>query len=634
MSGILRFPFLFAALVGVAFAQDGASGWVVIPVNEYGALHTKAFPVNREPEPAPVEATLSRVDYDLRVNGTLASGRANLTVDVLKEGWVRVPIPAGLLVREARLNGNLASLVPSGAGGNQLSAMLSKRGRSVLLLDVALPVVATATDERISLPGSSSGVTRASLTLPRQGIDIKVTGGLLAERTEPAGQTHCLAYGRGNEALVFGWHRKLDEHRAEQPLRMRATLTELLGLGEDSTSIYAEVKADVVQGAARQVRVQLPDKLTVNQVLGTTVADWEAKPGELAVTFLDPVEQSASFVLTAETRLPRDGPITIPILGVPDAERLSGGVAVEVIGAGEVTNIRPQGLEKADASELGPVVAGRESPSLTAFRFLPGADKTAKSLNVQVARYEQQAVLTANVEEARYRVLMTREGKTLVEARYAVRNNQRNFLKVTLPTGAVVWSASVGDRPVRPGQTPDGSLLLPLPKAREGEEAPASVVELIYFSPGARWEDKSRAALALPALDLPVSHTGLTLFYPPLFRVTAEPGAFRVQPFEAPSSPVLNNAVAAPRNAAVTQQAALTDVFQQFNRNAAQSGTQALVDKFRARSEARKPSGSLPIRVPFPEAGPSLYLTSELTGEDQRPTVALTYQSERKRGGK
>ena len=70
-----------------------------------------------------------------------------------------------------------------------------------------------------------------------------------------------------------------------------------------------------------------------------------------------------------------------------------------------------------------------------------GDAKALRSLSVDVARYAQQAVLMANVEEARYRVLLSKEGKTLVQALYAIRNNQRNFLKVTLPAGAAIWSA-------------------------------------------------------------------------------------------------------------------------------------------------------------------------------------------------
>src|SRR5215472_1782736 len=74
-------------------AQDSSRspGWVVLPVDEYRSLHDRAYPLEHEPEPPPVDATLTRVDYDLRVNGDLASGRAVLTIDVLKDGWVRVP---------------------------------------------------------------------------------------------------------------------------------------------------------------------------------------------------------------------------------------------------------------------------------------------------------------------------------------------------------------------------------------------------------------------------------------------------------------------------------------------------------------------------------------------------------------
>src|ERR1035438_1679219 len=106
----------------------------------------------------------------------------------------------------------------------------------------------------------------------------------------------------------------------------------------------------------------------------------------------------------------------------------------------------------------------------------------------------------ANIEEARYPGLMSDAGKELVQARYAVRNNQRNFVKVTLPAGAVVWSVSLAGRPVRPGQSPDGSLLLPLEKSRSGDDAPAFAVEILYLAKATAWNDKGQATVTLPAL--------------------------------------------------------------------------------------------------------------------------------------
>lgn len=200
---------LLACIMASAFAQTPAPqlsadlshspGWVVISVDDYQTLRAHAFPTDRPPDPPPVDATLTRVDYDLRIAGDLATGRASLTVDVLKDGWVRVPIPSGLLVREARLDGKLVSLVSSsGKGASQMSAMLGHTGRAVLLLDIALPVNASAGEERISLPSTSSGITRASVQLPRRGVAVALSGGLLTEDSETGSESKWLAYARGN----------------------------------------------------------------------------------------------------------------------------------------------------------------------------------------------------------------------------------------------------------------------------------------------------------------------------------------------------------------------------------------------------------------------------------------------------
>src|SRR5579872_6080806 len=140
----LRSTCVLLLLAGTCLAQ----GWVVIPIDEYGALRVRAYPAAREPEGPPLEATLTRVDYDLRVAGALASGRASLTVDVLKDGWVRVPIPPGLLVREARLGNERVALVATPGRPGQQSAVIGHKGRSVLLLDVAFPVTAAGIEEK------------------------------------------------------------------------------------------------------------------------------------------------------------------------------------------------------------------------------------------------------------------------------------------------------------------------------------------------------------------------------------------------------------------------------------------------------------------------------------------------------
>ncbi len=612
-------------------------GWVVISVDNYRDLRARAFPTEHEPAPPSIDATLTRVDYDLRINRDIATGRADLTVDVLKDGWVTVPIPAGLLVREARLDGKLLPLSfgTSGKSGAQVSALLSHPGRAVLMLTVALPVASATGDESISLPATQSGVTRATVQLPRPEVDVRVTGGLLTEKSEQNRESKWLAYGNGTQPLTFTWRRKTEDHHSTQPLRQRGSLTELVSLGEDSTAIVAEIAVVVTQGAARETKVHLPEKITINQVSGASVADWEMQGGDLSVTFLEPVEQNTRFVVSGETHLAREGQLDVPLFRLLNTERETGGVAVEVLGAGEIKDLKSQGLEEADATDLGDMVASRQSPSLAAFRFRNG-DPAARSLTVNVARYTQQAVLLANVEEARYRVLLSHDGKNLVQARYAVRNNQRNFIKIALPQGAAVWSAALAGKPVRPGQTSDGNLLLPLEKTHGGDEAPEFIVEVVYFSRGTKWDDKGKFPLALPALDLPVSRTGLLVYYPPRFKVSAEPGIFRTETYENPSSAAFNTEVSGVVAGGIGSGMGAGQSLQQnqidLNVPANNKDARDLADKFFAKSQGARAKGILPIRVSFPAFGPSLFLVAELTSANQVPTPVLNYQQEKKGG--
>jgi hypothetical protein len=611
-----------------AQAPVASDGWVVLPVDDYRALRLAAFPADVTPPPPPVDATLTRVDYELKIDGDLASGEARLTVDVIKDGWVKVAIPAGLIVREARLDGKQVSLVAqqeTDSRGTYL--LLSHTGRSLFSLQVVAPVSSVAGTDILKLPVGSSAVSRASITLPRQGVDVHITGGLLLEKNETTNESRWVAGGNGNDSLIFAWKRRLDDQRSTQPLRLRAGVTQLVGLGEDTTQMSADIQVDVLQGIARDVHVQLPEQFTVNQVAGATVADWEASGRDLTVIFIDPIAQSARFTVSGEIKLPRDGHVDVPLIRLPTAERETGGLAVEVLGAGEMKDQQATGMAEAEAAELGQMISSRQSPSLIAFRLQPAEGTSTRSLSLQVARYTPQAVLAANVEEARYTVLTTQDGKMLVQSRFAVRNNQRSFLKVNLPSTGVLWSVSVGGRPLRPGHAADGSLLLPLEKTRGGDEAPAFVVEVTYIDHGESWGDKGRGKLTLLTLDLPISKSSVLLHYSPEFKLTPATGSFRVAPYQAAESAVLQPAY---KPEAIPPEGAAAPADAGAEKDAEE--TQALVSHLKERAPGSGPARNLPIRVAFPHFGPSVYLVSELTSESQTPVLEFDFLRDKKRG--
>jgi hypothetical protein len=106
------------------------------------------------------------------------------------------------------------------------------------------------------------------------------------------------------------------------------------------------------------------------------------------------------------------------------------------------------------------------------------------------------------------------------------------------------------------------------------------------------------------------------LHYSPRFRLTPEPGSFRPETDAGPFAGVLRADAVHDPHAALEQEAA--DAL----------AKDALVSEFRKNAAGRLVTGPAPLRVPFPEFGPTVFLMSELTAELVAPTLEFTYKRE------
>jgi hypothetical protein len=167
---------------------------------------------------------------------------------------------------------------------------------------------------------------------------------------------------------------------------------------------------------------------------------------------------------------------------------------------------------------------------------------------------------------------------------------------------------------------------LPLEKTRTGDESPAFVVEISYFDRSSVWTDKMHARLALAAVDLPISKSRLLFYHPPLFRPASSgviSGSFRVATYEPPESSSLRS---------TTTTTNPTESYESEGNESPE--TKLLLSRLRDSKSATKPARTLPVRVNFPHFGPSIFLVSELTSENQTPFLEMDFQRDKKRGGR
>src|SRR5207245_9610613 len=162
-------------------------------------------------------------------------------------------------------------------------------------------------------------------------------------------------------------------------------------------------------------------------------------------------------------------------------------------------------LIRADVQEL-PDWAGRADEStVLVYRYL----RPGYKLSLAAQRFAHAEVLQALVDNARLTTVVADDGQMMTELALSVRNNGRQFLEVTLPKGAQVWSAFVAGQAVRPSLR-DGKLVLPIERADDS----AISVELIYVSAETFPRTRGTVALASPAFDVPVKNARWELYLP------------------------------------------------------------------------------------------------------------------------
>jgi hypothetical protein len=670
----MRIRILCAAVLAAAHAATASAqpapvplpagdGWVALTIADYLKLREQAHPRPLAPPAPPARATVSDTAYDLTAGEGLATGTAELAIDVLDDGWVEIPLPASLFVRAARLGGRTLAITDGpgaadggrGPGGRRI--LLSTRGRSLVSLDVAVPIGETAGNEHIQLPPAAGGLVRVALTVRRGDVAVVASGGTIVERHTDAGAHRVTAHASFGQGLGLSWSRTREATGASLPARLRGRLQHVVGLGEETALVTARITLDVLRGGASAFTLRVPAGLVVNQVQGAHVADWDVQGTALTITLLDRIDRQTAVVVSGEFRPPASGRIEVPLLHLADAERENGAVAVEVLGAGEVTKHEARGLDPTDPGDLGDLLSGRLSPAIVAFRYRGDRPDAERALALTLTRYAPQEVLLAAVDEARYRALVSEDGKALVEGRFAVRNNQRSFLALALPGGAALWSVAVDGRPVRPGTGPKGAVLVPLPKRRGGSDAARVIVGLMYADTAAAWGPSGDWRLTLPAIDLPVQQMGLTVKHSPRYRLTPVPSDFHAQAIEPPLSEALTldaerDAVFAGRELKDLDAAANADSPRAVPRpppappGTAVAGQPAevagprprggedddgqslggLVERFQREARGVRSVGTLPVLVAFPDSGPGLYLAAALTAEGAAPTAAFSFK--------
>jgi hypothetical protein len=535
---VLSLGLLFVGAVRAVAADDKPRpGEVSLPLKDYLMLVESAERLEKEKarQAAQREAPVAEVVAQ-RVSLVIGKEDADVTteLDVLVLGAPVKPVflpfsgfPAQSEVKA--VSGSGSSSVSSAAvtavsGGGGVVLVAPAGGKYTVKLAGRAPLDGDGGIQRLAFAPVVAPVAATEVDMP---ADLAWTcpGAVVVEDLVQGGRRHVRLAARRGEKQVLELRRKIDSAEAEKLLAQTVVVT-LFQLRPEGARRHDIVLYQLSRGSLGRFTVALPPGLEVEQ----------AGTDEGVVV---PVVENGTLTIHRQHQLQGNGYLVLT--STPAADALAQGVPLAAVRPEFDVRARYLALSSAVAADARPLpekawsrvdltdLPAALSEALAALDLTAAWRLTGDAVDVAAARLAVTALpaapsLDATILLRETTTLMTVDGTLLHRDRFTLESRSRAgaSLDLTLPAGAILWSAKVDDLPVRPLEH-GGTISVPL----GFDSGTKAVVEVVAVLERAIPAGRSQLSLELAQVRLPVLDHRWKLLLPEGPRYRFERGDLR-----------------------------------------------------------------------------------------------------------
>ena len=366
------------------FEKDGRG--VFIPYEKFQELLRAAQNAAAKlPEiKPPVGGLITSIESEATIGRDVVLVKARLSIELLQEGWLRVPLRLGdSAIRSATIGKEPARLI----GGDQgYDLLIEKKGDKPETIELALEYskafAKAPGNNHVSFQAPQAAVNRWTIRIAEPGVKVNVQPQVAtdmvaapmpddAEKKETVVEAHV---GTAPE-ISLDWTPKAEGAAGLAALATVQTRQDV-AVEEGVVRSRIALSYEITRSELKQLKLELPKAYKVVNVFDANVQKWEVadKEGDEAtqvvtVQLFQPAkgQQSLSVELElVDQELVKNG-VKVPAIKAVEAARQFGIVAVRVTPSLRAEATSRSGLSQLDANELPPELAGQ--PWAFAFRY-------------------------------------------------------------------------------------------------------------------------------------------------------------------------------------------------------------------------------------------------------------------------
>lgn len=367
-----------------------------------------------------------------------------------------------------------------------------------------------------------TAITLFKLDIPKKDVQVEILQEKYMIISKAGGHTKVDAVLSTTEKVNVKLHHVLPKDIASKkgPAKIYVETMNLLSIEDDALRVTARFKLDILQNTIADVKVYIPEGYSILYVRDKNsheIRDWTTKHEKdreiLTIPFGGKKQGTVIFTVIAEKIFSEnDDKIEFSGFQVVKAIRETGYIGVEKKSMAEAEIFETDNIDRVDIQRLpADLVKMSARPIIFALRYL----RHPLHLTLKITKHEELPVVNTVIDNASVVSVVLEDGKIITRVVYTMRNTGKQFIELTLPEDAEIWSLYVDGKRELPAKSETGRFMIPLMLSKiQNGNIVAFDVEIVYYLKTKQFAFAGAERLQFPQTDVIISRMFLSCYLP------------------------------------------------------------------------------------------------------------------------
>lgn len=301
---------------------DKSDATIFMPYLEYLELWSKSAgtgTVNGLNFPA--KAVVTSSSYQAEIQENVARIQCDLTIQVLGDPWVEVPLQFGDAAI-GKVNSQKSKVFLRGTGKGSYTLLLSEKGEHQVQIELLTRVKNSPEGRSFQFVCPTVGITTLELLIPESDQTVKITPQLVRlPAKSPADATLVKSTLGATGQISALWYPR-ESSKPEMDLLASVENSTLVSIRDGLVHTQTTLKYDVLRGDMQSARIAVPldDRILDLTSSNTKIKSWKVEKNAerqvVLIEFLNKLQSGASIQIHTEKEIPEE---PFHILGLSDS---------------------------------------------------------------------------------------------------------------------------------------------------------------------------------------------------------------------------------------------------------------------------------------------------------------------------